>query len=182
VAVCDSLQRHSLQLGTNYSDEEIYTISNRLGAEWIDRNQEILESITIPCEIFRWDDWLNQSDFSECKKIIEELLMTDEEFRHSMDLTINDFVERFQKRQDNPVDEEIVRQASLNYLIEECAIIMIMWQKKNYNYIIYPSDILAVLYQAYLKLVVLHDDNLLQWVRVKLKTKKVSAKQLESVL
>lgn len=172
IAVCDSLQRHSLQLDTGYSDNVVHQISNNLGEKWIERNRQYFAEISIPCEIFRWDDWLLRKDFLNYQAIINKMYSEDLEFRDSMNKTALNFVKRFQKRQEQPLKTKVVRQASINYLIEECAIIMLMWQEKGYNYIVYPSDILEVMKKTYQKLVSPYNENLLQWVRIKLKTKK----------
>lgn len=174
VAVCDSLQRHSLRLGTDDSLEMSTQLSNRLGVEWIERNRNILDLLTIPHEIFRWDEYLLREDFPAHKQKVNELYQNDMEFRASMEYTVNEFLTRFQKRQKIPLDEAMIRQASFDYLLEECAIIMLMWQEKAYNYIVYPSDILAVMYQAYRKLVLTNSSDLLKWIRIKLKTKKIA--------
>ncbi len=174
VAVCDSLQRHSLQLGTNLSDMEAYNLSNKLGEEWIERNKIALESISISYDVFRWDEWLNKEDYQKYQDIIQDSYANDLEFKSAMDITVENFTSRFQKRQQIPLDVQTIKSASLKYLIEECAIIMLMWQSRKYNYIIYPGTILPVLDKTHKKFVLPNHANLLNWIKVDFKTKKVS--------
>jgi hypothetical protein len=179
IAVCDSLQRHSLQLGTYYSDEEMYDISNQLGLEWISRNQHYIDRLTIPYTIFRWDDWLKRPDYLIYRQKIMDIYHSDPDFANAMHSTITNFVTRFQKRQKNKLDEEIIKKASFNYLVEECAIIMIMWQEKNYDFIVYPSESLEVMAATHAKFVLDEGLNLLNWVVIKLKKKII--KSLEEI-
>lgn len=180
VAVGDTLQRHTLQLGTQFSDDEIYKKSKLAGDSWLERNKSILERITIPHTILRWDDWLNHPEYEKNYEKFCDAYISDPTFVAAMDITINNFIERFSKRNiDKKISISDIKRASLKYLIEESVIIMMMWKKEKYNYIIYPSNILKIVEKTHERFVLPDHPELLNWVRVKLKTEYTQKVALE---
>ena len=169
VAVCDSLQRHSLRVENGLTSDEAYDHSNQLGKEWIQNYSDLL--ITCNEGFFRWDDWLFREDFKKYEKIIFDEYANDENFKLRMDNTVDDYTNRVINRVERVMDTSEIKTASFHYLVEECAIIMLMWQTMRYNYIVYPSSILEVMQATYERFVLPQADDLLKWVRIKLKTK-----------
>ena len=181
VAVCDTLQRHTMRIGTEFSAEEMYEESRFNGVRWLARNLDNIYRINPDIKIWRWDEWLFRDDFQEKKALLNELYHTDPIYKEKMDSTIKDFEVRFSKRGTLDSSNQI-RYASYEYLIEECAIIMMMWKEYDYNYIIYPSKILAIMEATHAKFSKREDKEMLEWLRIKLKTKYIANSQEELCL
>ena len=171
VAVCDSLQRHSIEISQCMKIEDAYLESKTLGTKWIEKYSDLLEKCNNG--FFRWDEWLLRKDFNQYKKTIIDAYSTCLTFKEAMNKTVDDYISRVINRTEKSIKPELARKASFNYLVEECAIIMLMWQEKGYNYIVYPSPILEVIKATFDMFVAQKSDSLLRWVRLKLKTKKI---------
>ena len=168
IAVCDSLQRHTLKIGTSLTDQEAHKQANQAGYEWINRNIGYINNLKIPYDLFRWDEWLLHENYALYKQEILDLYANDTIFKRSMDITIDNFEARFTR---NKLTAECIRNASFKYLVEECAVSMLGWSKKAYNYIVYPSDMIEVMREAHLRFARTPGFDILEWVRIKLKTK-----------
>ncbi|HRD70465.1 MAG TPA: hypothetical protein PK657_09990 [Legionella sp.] len=138
IALADSLQRH------NYSHinghESAYAIALKNGQDWLERNLSIINSLDIPFEIIHWDQWLADENYLQCQDAIDFAYTNDHNYKYSIDFTIDSFIERTSKREcfvDKSIDT--LRSSCLQYLKEECAIIMPLWATLNYDYVIYPK-------------------------------------------
>ena len=178
IAICDTLQRHNLILEENISENEARRISKEMGTQWYTRNKKIIESLNIPYQVRYWDRWLKHSEFNSHHQILKNLLVSDNAFGAAMIRTAKDFVNRFQNRSNKNIDSQRILDKSIEYLSEECAIIMRMWLSEGINYIVYPSEILEVMKFSYNKFVAEAHDDLLKWVRVRLKTRKLKEKEV----
>ncbi len=170
VAVCDVLQRYTLKIFDYSADDEIYTKSKIQGSSWIERNNQTLKSLKIQHKIFRWEEYLLHSDFESYKKKIILTYQEDEDFKNAMNLTISAFLKRFLRRVPD-VDERSASQCCFQYLAEECAIIMLMWQRCNFHYIIYPGKMPAILNATRKKFVEPFKPDLLKWLTVYVRSK-----------
>ncbi len=139
IVVCDTLQRHTLLLKhNNKSQEELYSLSERLGSEWIERNKPIIEEeLKIPYKIIRWDKCLKNKNFEENYKKAKDLCATNEQCKIVVEKIINEFYTRYKKHTENLNAELCFQQSSLYYL-EELACVL-EWFDEEYDYEIYPS-------------------------------------------
>jgi len=139
IMLCDTLQRHSMGFVSNLEEKALHEASLKAGDEWLEDNKNILKRLTIPHKIIRWDYWLNHSDYPKQRMIIDDLYQNNSDYREKVQETINVFLNRFKKRVDgNDFDEENFFYGSLEYLKEECAIIVPIWVKLGYEFVIYP--------------------------------------------
>lgn len=170
VAVCDTLQRHTMQMGGLSSLEEAYINSIIEGKKWVERNKKHLMSLKILKEIFFWDKYLTSDDFLHCKDKIIDAYQNNESFKSAMHITIEEFVKRYERRSTG-INREKLQEYCFNYLTEECAVMMLMWPKCEYNYIIYPGNMPKVLAAARNKFVVPYHPNLLKWTQIYIRSK-----------
>jgi tRNA-dependent cyclodipeptide synthase len=136
--LCDSLQRHTLKLTFPELDEDaLYEKAMQAGDKWLDRNQAVFKSMTIPHQIIRWDTWLKHPDYPKNREIIEKLYANNTQYQQAVKKTIDKFLLRFQKRNADFNYEKGYR-TCLPYLLEECSIIIPLWVHENCEFIIYP--------------------------------------------
>ncbi|OKI06048.1 tRNA-dependent cyclodipeptide synthase [Streptomyces sp. CB02923] len=141
IAVADTLQRSNLH---GLSPEEAYTRSLREGGDWLERNAKMLGRLSVPNEVLRWDEALTDPDYAGFRQRIEHAYENNPLYRQAVNATIGKFINRFTPR--NPeADTEKAFRGCLEYLIEECPIIMPMWAHQGYDYVIYPQMMTAAM-------------------------------------
>ena len=139
IAVCDTLQRHSLAILSNgLTADNLYEITKKEGDQWIERNQEIIEDIIdIDYNIKRWDDWLFHSKYNSLRQEINSLYKNDEDFYNIVNLLATDFTKRLFSRGHKLNEQDSIAKCT-EYLLEECAA-MSIWYDEGYDFEIYPS-------------------------------------------
>lgn len=170
IAACDVLQRHSMQITDLSPIEDIYKKSSIAGSDWIARNNKHLQQLIIPNKIFSWEEYLLRPDFLIYRENIIIAYNEDSLFKQAMNETIDDFINRYERRFIS-FDKERAFNCCFNYLVEECAILMLMWQKSGYNYIIYPGNMPKTLSATRDKFVAPVNPHLLKWVTVYVRNK-----------
>ena len=131
--LCDSLNRFNLIIERGLSMREAEIEANNMGDEWIEKNQKYINSLHIPGRIIRWDEWRIHDNFQNIHQKLAHLVHTDEECMEVFSQVAHSYFERKQLA----VDERSFA-LSIDYLIEECAII-VLWAIAGYHYELYPS-------------------------------------------
>ncbi|STY29869.1 Uncharacterised protein [Legionella wadsworthii] len=90
-------------------------------------------------EIVRWHTWVSQHQFDKTIKEIMPFYQSVEGLKVAIDKTVHDFVSRHSK---DGVDSALWAERSRGYLTEESPAIMLLAAMLNYNFIIYPGEIL----------------------------------------
>jgi len=180
-AVCDTLQRHTDAITKNANADDLQSRWILEGKAWVARNQEAIDSLTIPHGIFHWDEWLFRNDFQANRAKLIEYLNSDKAYSNALASSINIFIKRFYRQHGaDSVGYERIFQHCWNYLVEECSISMTMWPETLANYIVYTSDSLEIMRETYARFVENQYPELLKWVRVKLKSKIYKEQQLSA--
>jgi tRNA-dependent cyclodipeptide synthase len=135
VMLADTLQRHNL--AAEGAGPEAHALALARGDEWISRNAFLLHRMRIPVEVVRWDECLYDTEYAGLKVRVVREYHCNRQYQEPIDATITRFIERTLKR--NPsLNVEHVSARCLEYLLEECPIIMPLWAKQGYDFIIYP--------------------------------------------
>lgn len=106
----DTLHRHNLM--DRMSPEEAHAASYVMGSAWLARNAEIIESLEIPCEIIRWDQWLTHPDFPDLHAAMRAYHESNAFFRGIVARDAAGFIAR------NPSANPV---RCVDYLLEEAA-------------------------------------------------------------
>lgn len=173
ILVGDSLQRHNFAFLNPLNQDDHYEHSIHLGDEWIARNSSLFPVMTIPYSIKRWDEWLTSLNFELQLDKVKKCYRTNQMFQNAIKSTIDRFIEKIKNR--GTVNQNmipVITKASLNYLIEEIAVLLLMMPEENYHYIVYPSKMIKALEAAYQLLLKDVHKHLMKWVRVHHATKK----------
>jgi tRNA-dependent cyclodipeptide synthase len=175
IIICDTLQRHTLSLREriNENKDVLYKKALKMGDRWLQRNRPLIEQLTIPHEILRWDKWLNDPNYQLIREKIDLLYQSDKYFKQKIIDTIDLFVERYTNKCDNIVDEKIIFASCLEYVKEECTV-ELLWVNERFNFEIYPSERIPAMEAVYQKFIKPKYPNLQQWVRINFKTKKTA--------
>lgn len=133
----DSIQKYTLKITSNEDLEILHQKAITAGTEWLDRQRTIIESLSIKCDIMRWDDWVNKSLFIKMYEQVQSLYYKNVEYKSSFDSTARTFLLRFLQVHSS-TDYETAYQLCLRYLLEECSVMM-LWAESKYDFEIYPS-------------------------------------------
>lgn len=151
IMVCDTLQRHSLKLDYPQStDEEIFSLSKKLGDEWIERNTKSLSNFAIPYTITRWDHWIAEGQYLTYHKKVCRLYNDDISYKEIVDKIAYEFLDR--KNLINSSRHDSAFDLCVKYLLEESAVAC-LWVLNGYKYDVYPSRSNLAMITAYNKLV-----------------------------
>lgn len=131
IVVADTLQRHNS--GSNYN------LALESGSAWIERNMSIINQLQMKYKIIRWDECLSADGYDDYKQVVEKEYSHNSVYKDAINNTISYFLER--NKASNPnFNEEKEFDSCLTYLLEECPIIMPMWARDGYDFIIYPKQ------------------------------------------
>jgi tRNA-dependent cyclodipeptide synthase len=175
----DSIQRFNLAVQNGYSLEKAHILARSFGDEWLKRNQSIYEKLKMSYEIIRWDTWLNHPDYKKCLTEVNNLYSSNDLVKQSFHNSMNQFLLRQRGGVLNQNEDGLLSNREtnlyLNYLKEECAIIMPLWAKETYDFIAYPSKILDAMQATYDHLVkpFYSKEFILYWLSMRFKKKKV---------
>ncbi len=170
IMVCDSLQRHTLKIGRTHSATILHEKANKIGAQWLKDNQQYFSFFSIPFEIIRWDTWLAHPQYNTKRNIINNLFNTNIDYQNQLLLAANIFIGRYQAINYITLNFENALHDSIEYLKEECAV-MLLWADKKYNFEIYPSKRNAAFAATYKYLIAPTDPNILKPVALELKSR-----------
>lgn len=172
IMICDSLQRHTLQLTHNYNKEDAYKISFEEGTKWIERNQHIYEKLTMPYDIQRWDYWLNSSQYIKQQKLTKKLYKENKLFRDIIDNDVIAFLKRYSNRTKIDVLCSKNFQHCFAYVNEEGSIVP-LWVGQGSNFVIYPGERTKSMCAAYEVFVNPGFPDLIKWLKMDFKKYKL---------
>jgi tRNA-dependent cyclodipeptide synthase len=168
VSIADTLHRHTLQIGSLNTPEELYEQAKKAGDAWLERNREILNLFTIPYTIFRWDTFLQDPLFNLNKEKITTLYSNNIEFRNAVNKTISTFMHR---QLISLTDEKQAFLCCKNYILEETAAVMFTWKAYQYNYVLYPNTISPCMEWAHNTLLSPSESHLVRWLPIRIRSK-----------
>ena len=173
MVVDDTLQRHTMamEIGAE-SGDELFLASLKAGDSWLDRNRAAYSQMHIPLLIIRWNEWLSHKKYLSFKAMLEQTYRLDTSYRASFEATIDQFLERYSRRnQDkNYVTDPKARQLCLDYLMEECAA-MCLWPELGCEFEVYPNYRNAAMDETHRRFVLPEHPGLLHSVCVKFKNR-----------
>lgn len=170
IAVCDVLQRYSTKIIHGISEEQAYQKCLDEGKQWVARNQDSIQQLQIDHKILHWEEYLSRKDFQMHKEDILSAYNNNAEFKTAMHHSIDEYVARREKKIES-LDKQMAIDSCFQYLAEESAIIMKMWQDLGYNYIIYPGEIPQALKEARAIFIGNVNKDLLKWVTVYIRSR-----------
>ena len=166
IAVCDSLQKYNIMdckdFGSSHSQSLIF------GDMWIKRNEHIIKMLTKPNQIIRWDHWLKHKQYPKCKSNIENEYQANHLYKQAVDETIYKFIKRSSAKNQKLI-QPILYSRCLEYLLEECAIVMNLWAEDGYDYIIYPQFMTSAMDKTREIFVANTHSNKAQWLPLRFK-------------
>ncbi|MBK0018748.1 hypothetical protein [Kosakonia sp. S42] len=141
IAVADTLQQHNRE---DPKPEQNRMLTYQPGEDWLQRNDARIKALRIPHNILRWDEARFNSSCSSFYLAVKRAYQEETDYRSAVDETIARFTERALKRNPGLVISEL-KTKCLNYLLEECPIIMPMWASRGYEFIIYPQPVTSAM-------------------------------------
>lgn len=162
IVIADTLQRYNYYM---LSKVDSYLHTKKLGDLWLEEHKETINKLEINYRITRWDDWLNHRLYSTYKNEIDDLFEKNEIIKKSFYYTANNYLLRHKSNVKSPKQMEL----SLEYLKEECPIIIPIWMDLKYDYIFYPGNVTSVLYEVFKFYSVKKKSEKAKWVSLEFK-------------
>jgi tRNA-dependent cyclodipeptide synthase len=136
IVVCDTLQRHTLQIqNPTLSEEDAHREAFLQGQAWLKRNRFAYENLSIDYEITRWDNWLHKTDYLNYLDEVQHLYHTNVAYQKAIRTTIHKYLGR-QGIADNQRSFDLCEK----YILEECPILVPLWAKTGVEFVIYPHE------------------------------------------
>lgn len=164
----DTLQRFTMALDEDNSEDFFYKKTRELGDQWIIKNSNLLSALEIPFEIVRWDIFLAHPQFSKRLLLIQKTYLKEPEYQKALDKNIEEYLERIQSKNALKIPLEKAKKLCLNYLQEECAA-MLIWVEKNCEFELYPSVRAKALQATYERFIEPLHPNLLKPISLRFK-------------
>ena len=133
ILLCDSLQRHTMMIYGNYSEDTAYEKAISEGDLWLARNKDRYAGLSMPLEIHRWDRWHKSANYVYYNNIIEGLYKENMEFRNAVYCCAKKFVNHHMQLYGKEIllpryDEAI--KLCTSYLKEESSILLMWYEEK----------------------------------------------------
>jgi tRNA-dependent cyclodipeptide synthase len=138
ILVGDTLQRYNYY--DSMSELKARDYCRKLGDAWLDRNSSALKNLVIPHKIIRWDELMLFREYYFHKNNILNAYAHDPNYKAAINSNIAKFIARAENN--NPgcnIDSIFAR--SLEYLLEECPLVLPIFDNLGYDFIIYPKPI-----------------------------------------
>lgn len=160
ILLADTLQRHTI----SYSEPQISEhIALKKGDEWLERNNEIIKKFIISYQIIRWDFFRSHKNFDFYESKIKESYLYKNLFNNIVNDTCFNFYKIYTKH-NKFIEYEKFKQTSINYILEECAVIN-LFTELNSEYMIYPNK-LPLSLQMILEEIQIDNPNLLHFAQI----------------
>lgn len=142
IILSDSLKRYNFRINNpNLTEQEARKMGYKLCKEWISQNQIYTDQFKIPYEIISWDHWLNDPKYPIYREKVQDLYLKDNQMRQLVGNMVYNYLNSYIKsRNGNKVEEERIKNLSIEYVLEEVVIQMLMIPYKFPNaFFIYPK-------------------------------------------
>jgi tRNA-dependent cyclodipeptide synthase len=144
VLISGILYRNTIRLSTSMTLRDSFEEAKRRGKEWENKYQTIIDDTCNKTQItvYRWENVLLDEKYSSIRKQLEKHYLEKPEFKKAFDCEAETFVQRLLKKDCTIENREEALSLCLNYLIEECAVFVLMHKKiVGYTHFVYPGSI-----------------------------------------
>lgn len=168
--LADTLQRHNIQAQEGLGTDEAYLESLKRCDDWLERNQAAIHNfLDIPFNVVRWNEYLDHPDFDAKLKFIDSFYRDAGFFYESVDSTVNEYMNRG-NRAELPEDRQhFLRENCLRYLLEECAVMLLWWEKDGFEFEVYPTKRNAAMSAVFDQIISPADPSILRPVNLRFK-------------
>jgi len=140
LCIDDSLQRHTMALNMAKDAAFFYDISIKEGDLWLARNEKYYSKLTIPTKIIRWNRWLEHPNYLKQQNKVKQLIDTDSEYKAAFEHAIDEFLEKYERRLNDPdqFDKSRAKQLCFDFTLEECTALG-LWPELDCHFEVYPN-------------------------------------------
>lgn len=145
ILLCDVLQRYTFSM--NVEDRpplalsaEAFEQAKILGEEWLFRNKEILQSLTIDWETLRWQTLLTHPKFDQHNTMVNALIASDLHLRKLVNNTAKSYIAK--KIENRVLSQQYAEEyflLEIQYLIEEMSVLSLLFEMQKFDYEVYAG-------------------------------------------
>jgi hypothetical protein len=118
--IVDALQRHTIEVLEEVSPEQAYTLSISRGAEWVERNSQLLSRLGLTGSLTYWSDLLKREDYPRHLERIEVAYHNSDALRRAVVMDVQAFTVRILRKFPHLCQDKL-NNSCRNYVIEELA-------------------------------------------------------------
>jgi hypothetical protein len=170
IAVCDTLQRHTMALKTEHDANFFHEQSRQEGDLWLARNKKYYDQLHTLNDIVRWDIWLKDPRYFHEKNKITQRMENDREYYRSFEDTTEQFLTRlhYRLKTHTAFSAEKDLQLCFDYLIEEC-VVLNFWPDLNCHFWAYPNEFIPPIIETHDRFISPFHPNTLHLITLQLK-------------
>ncbi len=151
-----TLQRYNIEIKEGLSPEEAEEQSKKRAVKWeeVDNDvciKELKKSGKLEA-IKDWDDYRLSPQFSDYLQKVKALYEENRNFRRTVNSTVNFFYNKINADVKKHRSESFIKEKLRGYLMEECAVLVLITNENIYDYEIYPGERNRAMEVAYNKL------------------------------
>ena len=170
--VADTLQRFNI-FSEHYTErhftlEQAQALALQKGDDWRGHYQErwVVSCSSTPIELLSWQSYINDPAFERMKTLVFTQLEKDPDYVEAL----KNSIDAYQGRQKNKamIPTHLFNENCKNYLIEECAVLLILAQKGE-KYVLYPGLPQEVLKYTLENLIPAQNLPKLTWISIRFK-------------
>jgi tRNA-dependent cyclodipeptide synthase len=120
--IADTLHRHDMMFQYCESMEQATVRSRLEGDNWLVRNSDLLQSLTIPWTMSRWDQWRGDPRFASLVGQIKFLYDNNDLFKRAVTADVERFMGSYLRRGEPLHDRSFAEQKCIDFIIEENAV------------------------------------------------------------
>lgn len=149
VIIGDTNNQYNL-IALGQSKSAAFSIAKLQGDRWFYEYAHLLSGLKVNYSISRWEHWLSLPEYTEHRLRVDDRYVYDQAFKSEFLRSAYEYLAR-QNNAGNISTQVIEKQLhySLEYLKEECTIIMPMWAALGINFVIYPTGMLAAMQKTF---------------------------------
>ncbi|HEX4044376.1 MAG TPA: hypothetical protein VHZ76_01755 [Gammaproteobacteria bacterium] len=179
ILVGDTLQKYNIfldySINAEISMEQAEKIAWQRGTEWVERYKTEFDTQLVEYSIQRWDEWKENIGFVKALSDVKNLLLKDKSYQEAMSQSIAEYRERYHKKVGDALFNMVKHKfddACQQYLIEECAVMLLIARCSYCRYALYPAKQTAILAINDAMLIRPYYPSSMIWLPIRLRKKK----------
>lgn len=138
IDLTDTINRHTYHAEQGMPVHEAHKQARRHGDHWLAQNMDFIRTLRIPCEVIRWDTWLDDPRFADFKAQFEDAFVRQDLFRQAVIEDINAYAQRRFGKSASELPWSVF-QGCKYYLLEELACHSLMYEDTR-SATLYPGN------------------------------------------
>ena len=147
IVVADTLQRFNIEVDENVTSVQAFHEASKRGHEWVNKYKPLFSNFktsNIDYEFVYWETLKKDKDFEHYLNEIKKLDEKDSDFRTALAISSKEYANRPSRVISGDICQK-TENNSRQFLIEECAVFLVLAKDKDNLAIVYPGAVTNIL-------------------------------------